>query len=70
MATPDSAPEFDQTPPKAGQAQYRLQLVDANWTEWRDISVPIKESYVLSIQLSEWVTKQQAEDFWKQIKVN
>lgn len=66
----NSAPEFDETPPRAGDAQYRLQLTDANWTEWRDITTPITEPYVLSIQFSEWVTKAQAEEFWKQVKVN
>lgn len=51
------------------KAQYRLQLPpDARWTEWRDISIPIKEPHILSLQVTEQVTKEQYDEFMKQIE--
>lgn len=63
-------PEFNQTKPIAGKSQYRVQsFPDLKWSEWRYIYQPIKEELIVSIQLSEWVTKEQANEFAKQIKV-
>ncbi len=62
--------EWDRTKPLAGQAQYRVQRTDCSWSEWRDISVPIEEAHVLSVQINEMVTQAQAQEFFKQISVS
>lgn len=66
-------PEFDRTRPvlKAGQAMYRVQLPpDGHWTEWRDVSVPIRESYILTFELTEGVTDDQFTAFCSQLMVS
>lgn len=46
---------------------YRLQLPpDGRWTEWRPITQPIPEPHVLSLQVTETVTKEQYAEFAKQ----
>lgn len=50
-------------------ARYRVQLINCEWSEWRDINTPIKEEYILSIQVNEHVTPAQYEEFKKQVKV-
>lgn len=49
---------------------YRLQLPpDARWTEWRPITQKVTEPYVLSLQVTETVTKEQLKEFMLQFTV-
>ena len=41
--------------------QYRLQLLDGNWTEWRFPLTPITEDKILAIETSETITKNHPE---------
>lgn len=51
-------------------ARYRVQLPpDAAWSEWRDLSVPISEPLILSVQIEESATRAQVAEFMAQIKV-
>ena len=60
-------PEFDRTPAPDYLA-YRVQRTDCTWSEWRRLSDPIPEEYVLSVQISEWVTQDEYRQFMAQIK--
>lgn len=54
---------------KPTEPMYRLQLPNLNWTEWRPIEEIIKEPYILSLQITEWVTPEQYKEFCKQLTV-
>ena len=59
MFPDDTKPPFD---------AYRLQLPpDGRWTEWRPITASIPEPHILSLQITETVTKEQYAEFAKQI---
>lgn len=49
------------------KSKYCLQLPNGIWTEWRDIDVPVKEPHILTFRLTEYVTKEQYQEFIKQI---
>lgn len=52
-------------------ARYRLQLPpDGEWTEWRDIKVPIKEPDILAFEVKETLTREQWEKFVKHSEVS
>lgn len=66
MTDPDS-PKTQQS----DKVQYRLQLSpDGHWTEWRDIDAPVTETHVLSMQVSEWVSKAEYDRFMSQSTVS
>lgn len=51
-------------------SKYRVQYFDNHelgWSEWRTLDVPIKEKHITCIQLTEYVTKEQYEEFMKKI---
>ena len=55
--------EFDQSPPAQGKAQYRVQRMDCSWSDWFPIEYRITDGLILSVQVSEWVTKDQYREF-------
>lgn len=63
-------PEFDQTKPKAGMCGYRVQRIDCTWSPWYDIKEKCPEDHILSIQITECVTKEQAKELFKQIGIS
>lgn len=65
----ENNPEFDQTPPAPGKAQFRVQRVDCSWSEWRDVGAPIPEEHILSVMVSENMTKAQYAEFMKQFEI-
>lgn len=66
MIDPDS-PKTQQS----NKIQYRLQLPpDGRWTEWRDIDALIPETHVLSMQVSEWISKDKYDRFMSQFIVS
>lgn len=59
--------EFDRTP-SPSSASYRVQRIDLSWSDWRPIAEPIKEDHVLSMQINEYVTPEEYQQFMVQIK--
>lgn len=53
------------------EPQYRIKATTVSqWSEWRNINEPIEEKYIYAFQLREYVSKEQYEQFLKQIKLS
>lgn len=50
------------------ESRYRVQRTNLSWSEWRHINTPIEEKHILSLQINEYVTKEQYTEFAKQLE--
>lgn len=56
----------------AQMKQYRLRLLHKNkteWTEWRDITIPIEDKDILKIEFNEPLTLEESREFFKHYEV-